>query len=188
MAVTARRTLAVAAASVAAVAAVGGTALAAGGSGEARTSTGVSRAEVTQIVRTYIANHKASIQGPKPSSIVRVLVSSNPGFHTVRTFGKWTMSADCESTGVTVEFTGSGAVFGTNTLGTTNGGPGSSYETFGDKGVSFGVAPGVQGSQTVDLFGPGANAWTVTYFMNAMSGSTVQCDLGGTSTFVKTPA
>jgi hypothetical protein len=171
------RTVALVIVSLGLIAMVGGTAFATGHSSRARVSAGVSKSEVRKIVKSYIQSHKAQIQGPKPKSIQFSTTSNTTGTQTVSHIGPWVMGVQCGSEGVSVEFTGPGTVFGTNTLATTNGDSGRTFETFGGS-ISFGVANDNQGSQTVELVGP-HSTYTVTYFENAESANPVDCVVAG---------
>jgi hypothetical protein len=171
------RNLALGIASIALIAMVGGTAFATGHSSRTGASAGVSKSEVQKIVKSYIEKHKAAIRGPVPQQILFGTDSDTPGVQTIGHIGSWVMQARCDSTGVSVDFEGTGTAFGTNTLGATNGGAGSSFQTFGGS-ISFGVGTGVQGSQTVELV-ESHSVYTVTYFENAVSSSPVDCDVAG---------
>jgi hypothetical protein len=189
------------------VAAVGGTAFAASGSGGSRSSSGLTKSDVkqivaayvksheTQIVQPYINSHKneivqsyinahlSQIRGPKPSAINFSTTDNTGKAFLVRNIGPWTMSATCTSSGgVTVFFNGpnDGVQLGTNTLAAVNSGAGSTYETLALSGQarSFGAGPGNQGTQTVHLT-TGTTTYGVTYFESALDNSPVDCTVVG---------
>jgi hypothetical protein len=179
------RGVAVVVAIVGVLAIVGGTAFAGGHSAPAKKSHGVSKAQVKKIVKAYVHSHKAALAGfePKPIEIV-LSSSSSTGMQTIAQIGPWSMQAQCLSTGVGVQFVGSGITFGTNSDGVTNGGDGPTFQT-ARPGNSFGVGTGDQGSQTIDLVGNNGSDYTVTFFENADSSSPVNCDVAGYSLEVK---
>jgi hypothetical protein len=179
------RGVAVVVAIVGVLAIVGGTAFAGGHSAPAKKSHGVSKAQVKKIVKAYIHSHRSALQGFEPKPIENALSSStSTGMATIAHIGPWSMQAQCLSSGVGVQFVGTGFTFGTNSLGVVNGGAGSTFQT-ARTGNSFGVGTGSQGSQTIDLVGNNGSDYMVTFFENADSNSPVNCDVAGYSLEVK---
>jgi hypothetical protein len=179
------RGIAVVVAVVGVLAIVGGTAFAGGHSTPAKKSHGVSKAQVKKIVKAYVHSHKAALQGFEPTPIEKALSSStSTGMKTIAHIGTWSMQAQCLSSGVGVQFVGSGITFGTNSLGAVNGAAGSTFET-ARTGNSFGVGTGAQGSQTIDLVGNNGSDYMVTFFENADMNSPVNCDIAGYSLELK---
>jgi hypothetical protein len=172
-----RKLVAIATAAVAVVAVLGGTSYAASRpSHSARAphaSQPLSKHDVKSLIKTYVTKHAST----KPTTFA-VSTNSTAGGGPAGTFGPWTLNMTCTAKGVSVSVTGPGITAGTNTLGATNGGAGSSFETFGTTGGSNGIGQGAQGSQTLMLIDTNI-AYTVTYIANADNSSPTNCDLLG---------
>jgi hypothetical protein len=127
-------------------------------------------------LNAYIKSHQSELQGAQPQ-LFGAELSSPTGSENVGEVGPWTVSASCQTTGASVAFSGPGEVLGSNTLATTNGTEGRSFETFGPPG-SFGVGSSAQGSQTLVLLGADGD-YTATYFENADSSNPANCVVVG---------
>ena len=73
---------------------------------------------------------------------------------------------------------GPGQITGTNSLGTINGGAGSTYETDGGLGGTFAIGATAQGSAS-EVVRDSSSGWAITYFANATGSAPVSCSVIG---------
>ena len=178
-----RRTAALAAAAIVFVAILGGTSYAAtrpshhASASAAHHAKPLTKRQAKKLIKSYVTKHAA----PHAIPFGTTLSSNSTGAQALKKFGPWHPSVTCTATAVSLTIVGPGITFGTNTLAPTNGGAGSSYETNGGVGGTFTIGSGNQGSQTM-IVESAEGAYSVTYFANAVAGSTVECNVIGYAT------